>query len=174
MPAVRARVVYKSNVKGLGAELDARLKRIVERSAREGATVGRALSKNVSMRSGQATEPRLGYIVCPVTVPARQFWSIMQDKGTLGKRELPLKYPNKRKSSWQGKRRAAKPTGITTAGYTTRDRVSIRRPKGGGTTVDFHRNPKALVTGGMSPSYFYIRAQRHAERSLAKHLLNGL
>lgn len=171
---VRTRVVYKSNVKGLGADLDRKLKRIVERSAREGAAVGRALSDNVSMRAGEATEPRLGYIVCPVTVPASQFWSIMQDKGTLGQRKVPLKYPGKRKSSWQGKRRAAKPTSVTAGGYATTDRVSIKRPKGGGATVTFHRSTQALAVGGMAPKYFYIRGQRHAERMLAKHLIRGL
>lgn len=179
MSVVRTRVAYTSNVKGLQADIDRKLLRIVKAATIDGAAHIRATSP-VSARAGEATLTTTGrsitggIVSCAAVYPANQFWGIMLDKGTLGKRKLPVKYPNKRKSTWQGKRRAARPKGSTAGGYTTSDRVSIKRPKGGGTTVTFHRHPETLARGGKAPEYFFVRGKRVAERTLAKRLLNGL
>lgn len=171
---------YTSNVTGLQRDIDRKLLRIVERAARDGAQVVRQRLTRVSPRVGDAKLTsagpnfRAGVISCPVTVPANQFWAVMQDKGTLGKRKLPLKYPNKRKSTWHGQRRGARPATTTAGGYRVTDTVSTRRPGGGGTDVTFHRTAEALDSGGMRPRYAYIRGQRQAERSLARYLIRGV
>lgn len=159
---VRTRVTYKSNVKGLGDELDAKLLRIVRRSAAEGAAHTRVLWPHVSARAQEATMTGSGVIVCPVTFPRSQFVAVMHDKGTLGKRKIPLKQPGRQETTWTATR--------------TRRRGSKTDRSYSETTseVTYRRSSKALASGGLAPQYFFVRGKRHAQRSLAKHLLRGL
>jgi len=182
MPVVRTHRRYTSNVRGLQADIDRKLLRIVKAAAVDGAQHIRVASP-ISARAGEPTittsgrssaSVKGGVIACLVTYPKTQFWGIMLDKGTLGKRTIPLKQPGRREATWKGRRRARRPTTLTESGYTTSDKVSVKRPAGGGTEVTFHRSAEALASGGKSPEYYFIRGKRAAQRTLAKRLIRGL
>lgn len=146
---VRARrSVYQSNVQGLSKEINARLERIVARSARDGARAVTALSDPPVSAFASEGEQFGGGVRARVFVARNDWWAQIFDSGSLGKRELPLKQPGRREKEWQIRRR--------------------------GKTYKAHRSSAALVSGGIPPQYFFIRAKRVAEQQLATYLRRGL
>jgi hypothetical protein len=139
---------YKSNVKGLGKELDERIERIVARAARDGSAHVRSTTKPPinAFATGAETSGRI--VRAAVIVSKAQWWATIFDKGSLGKRVIPLKQPGRREMQWKIKRRGR--------AYTAR------------------RSQQALAAGGIEPQYFLIRGKRLAERKLREYLIRGL
>lgn len=142
------RATYRSNVKGLGKELDERLERIVARAARDGAREVTALSDPHVAAFAASAESSGGTVTARVFVARTDWWAQIFDSGALGKRKLPLKQPGRREKEWQIRRRGRK--------------------------YKAHRSATALAKGGIAPQYFFIRAKRHAERQLAGYLRRGI
>ena len=142
------RTGYVSNVRGLGDELDAKLERIVARAARDGARKVTELSDPPIRAHATSGEEQAGIVSARVFAPSSQWWAGIFDKGSLGKRQIPLKQPGRQERSWKVRRR--------------------------GKAYAAHRSAQALKTGGVVPQYFLIRSKRYAERRLAQYLRNGL
>ena len=142
------RSTYVSNVRGLGKELDAKLERIVARAARDGARKVTELSDPPIRAHATSGDEQNDVVSARVFAPSSQWWAGIFDKGSLGKRKVPLKQPGRQERSWKVRRR--------------------------GKTYAAYRSAKALKTGGIAPQYFFIRAKRHAEQRLAQYLRNGL
>lgn len=144
------RSVYRSNVKRLQKEIDAKLERTVARAARDGAEEVRALSRPSVNARATSGETSGGRVRAAVVTPRSQFWSVMLDKGTLSKRVVPLDPDTNRRASW-------------------RVRASRRRKE-----FRAVRHQEALRSGGIKPQYFLIRGKRHAEQRLGDYLRRGI
>lgn len=142
------RAVYVSNVRGLAKEVDERLERIVGRAARDGAAKVRAVSEPSFEARASDAESAGGQVRAVVFTPRAEFWVPMFDKGTLGKRELPLKQPGRQEKEWKVRRR--------------------------GKLYKARRSAQAMRDGGLEPQYFMIRGKREAEQRLATYLRRGI
>ncbi len=142
------RSTYRSNVRALGNDLDQKLERIVGRAARDGAAHTRGISRPPVSARAESAETSEGVISARVFVPRNEFWATMFDKGTLGKRRVPLKQPGRRERSWK-----------------------VRR---GRQTYTAHRSAAALRAGGIPAQFFFARGKRHAQKQLAGYLRRGL
>jgi hypothetical protein len=142
------RATYKSNVRPLSRDLDRKLERIVARAAKDGARAVRVISEPTVDANATDAKTSKGVVSARVFVPGPQFWATMIDKGTLGKREIPLEQPGRRKQEWRIRRR--------------------------GRTYKARRSAEAIASGGIQPQYFMVRAKRYAESRLVDYLRNGL
>ena len=154
---------YRSNVSEVQRRFDAKAKSAVYNAARDGARKTRALARPPGIARAVATYPPeeiAGIISCRVVVPFGQFTAVMFDKGTLGKRKVPLDQgAARRRSSWPVRRR------------TTRSREGVARSSATRTSsYTAHRHPEALVSGGIPAQYFFIRGKRHAEQQIPVRL----
>ena len=154
---------YKSNVRQLQKNIDARAERAVGQAARDAAAHTRAISQPSVSASATPAVTTGAVVIARVVVPGSEFWATMFDKGTLGKRELPLKQPGRREQSWEVRRRIR-------GGNTLRSRSQSLR------TVGYiaDRQKEALESGGIEPQYFFVRGKRYGQKQIVRYLTNGL
>jgi hypothetical protein len=143
-------VTYKSNVRGLTKEVDERLERIVGRAAQDGSVFVRTNSDPPVAAFATQGDEANGIVRASVYVLRRDFWATMFDKGTLGKRVVPLEQPGRRRMTWTSHHRTSRKEFIA------------------------HRHPLALARGGIEPQYFLIRGKRLSEEKLGEYLIDGL
>ena len=155
---------YKSNVRQLMKNIDARAERAVGQAARDGAAHTRAIAQPSVNASASAAETKGFVVSARVSVPADQWWASIFDRGSLGKRELPLKQPGRREDSWPVRRRVRRGDNSL--------RVRSQTVRTVGYIAD--RQEEALESGGIEPQYFFIRGKRYGQKQIVRYLTNGL
>lgn len=161
---MRVDTYYKSDVRELQKNLDAKLERIVARAARDGARAVRSLSDPPVKAYSAEGKETAGKVTARVYVGRNDWWAQIFDTGSLGKRKLPLKQPGRQEKSWPVKRRSTRRV----------SRSGVATGRRGSPEFIAYRSAQALQSGGIEPQYFFIRAKRFAEQQLGKYLHNSL
>jgi hypothetical protein len=134
------KVTRTSNVGQAKARMRKQTADILEQAAHEGARAAAWMSRPTIGFSVSQPQDKDGLITVRVSSNPRQFWGVMFDKGTLGKRKVPLTQPGRRRMQWKSHHRTS------------------------GKQFTAHRHAEALARGGIKPEYFIVRGKRKAEQ----------